>query len=198
MIKYFLLLFTLTFTPQSENLKNSEVPLEEYVVISAYLDTIKISPEDGKAVKRLVINQSTTDAGQSCLPSKIAQFHPGIASERLKPVFADLQDKSKTLHQLGRQFTSKYPYVMPSRKDLDSLFAKDDKLFDGWKNFYKQYPNSSGYLSFSRVGFNADKTVAIFFSRMSCGTLCASGDYYVLEKVDGAWKVKDVFNCWMS
>jgi hypothetical protein len=198
MIKYFLLLFTLIFTPQSENLKNSAVSLEEYVVISAYLDTIKISPEDGKAVKRLVINQSTADAGQSCLPSEIAQFYPRIASERLQPAFADLQDKSKTLHQLSNKFSSKYPYSMPSRKDLDRLFAKDDELFDGWKNFYKQYPDSSGYLSFSRVGFNADKTMAIFFRTMSCGILCASGDYYVLERVDGVWKVKDVFNCWMS
>jgi hypothetical protein len=72
------------------------------------------------------------------------------------------------------------------------------KSFDGWNDFYKKYPNSSGYISVSRVGFNTNFTRALLYKSNSCGSLCGSGDYVLFEKADGIWKAVNWFNCWMS
>ena len=72
------------------------------------------------------------------------------------------------------------------------------KDFDGWDDFYKKYPGSSGYITFSRVGFNSDKTKAVIYKETGCGMLCAYGGYVLLSKDNGAWKEIASYGCWMS
>jgi hypothetical protein len=58
---------------------------------------------------------------------------------------------------------------------------------ENWDEFYKQYPDSGGFVDLSAVGFNADKTVAIVSKGRWCGSLCGEGAYQVLQKIDGNW-----------
>jgi hypothetical protein len=57
-------------------------------------------------------------------------------------------------------------------------------------------PQSSGaYVMMSPVGFNPEKTQAIVYMGSSCGGLCGSWRFHLLEKVHGSWKEVPVATC---
>jgi hypothetical protein len=45
------------------------------------------------------------------------------------------------------------------------------------------------WLNVSRVGFNADRTVAIVDAFLGCGPRCGYGGLFILKKTDGAWRI---------
>jgi hypothetical protein len=84
-------------------------------------------------------------------------------------------------------------YVIVRNSDLPG-----DRLESFWEEFYKKYPNSSGLVFFSRVGFNERHDQAFVYVGRSCGGLCGSGDYVLLTKVNGQWVVTGEQNLWVS
>jgi len=67
-----------------------------------------------------------------------------------------------------------------------------------WPGFQDAYPEASGVVSFSRVGFGADKDVALVEMGYLCGDLCGAGGLYLLAKEEGCWKVQEALMEWMS
>ena len=58
-----------------------------------------------------------------------------------------------------------------------------------WQGLRDRDPDSAhSYIVLSPVAFNADKTLAIVYMGDSCGSLCGSGTFHVLEKKEGVWK----------
>jgi hypothetical protein len=57
----------------------------------------------------------------------------------------------------------------------------------GWGNFYKQYPDSGGYITFSPVGFDDSRTHAIAYVGTACGPLCGLWSSRFFEKQNGKW-----------
>ena len=58
----------------------------------------------------------------------------------------------------------------------------------GWGAFHKRFPGSGGIISMSAVGFNKKKTEAFVWIGFSCGPLCGSWSYRLLEKREGGWR----------
>jgi hypothetical protein len=59
-----------------------------------------------------------------------------------------------------------------------------------------EYPSSSAaYVIMSPVGFNHEKTRAIVYIGSSCGGLCGSWRFHLLEKVNGNWKDAPGITC---
>src|SRR5262249_8499323 len=174
----------------------NEIAAEDYAVYSAYLNEFDISPDNGKPVKLVVVNNKTAGPSKSCSTENVAKYSMGIAAEELKPLLEELQVKNKESTSLQKLFKIKHSYVLLDEKDFGAYFKTKD--FKGWDNFYKKYPDSSGYITLSRIGFNTDLTRAILFRSMNCGVLCGSGDYILFEKTDGKWKAVKWFNCWVS
>lgn len=87
---------------------------------------------------------------------------------------------------LQEKFKLKIPYKLVDSKTIISIINPLTEKED-WKAFYKQYPDSGGFIDLSAVGFNADKSVAVASKGRWCGSLCGEGDYYVLQKKDGKW-----------
>jgi hypothetical protein len=60
-------------------------------------------------------------------------------------------------------------------------------------------PEESGrfdsLITFSAVGFNTDKTVAVVYMTYFCGGLCGYGNIYELKKKIGIWRVVKYHNC---
>jgi hypothetical protein len=52
-------------------------------------------------------------------------------------------------------------------------------------------------ITFSRAGFNSDKTQALIYVACHFGDF-RYGEYYILEKEDEGWKIKSVLNAWIS
>ena len=93
---------------------------------------------------------------------------------------------------MQRQFQIEKDYEIVNSDTIRTLF-KDG----GWDSFYKRYPHSGGYVIMSAVGFNTEKTRAIVYTGSSCGALCGSWRFHLLEKIDARWKEVPGVNCSM-
>ena len=74
----------------------------------------------------------------------------------------------------------------------------DGRVENFWARFYKKYPNSSGLVFFSKVGFNDRHDQAFVYVGRTCGGLCGAGEYVLLNKVNGQWVVRDEEGLWVS
>ena len=91
-----------------------------------------------------------------------------IVSRSCLPVFCD--DPA-----LKCDFTIQKPYKMLSRAGLHAAFRHlpPNAVSDGWEGFRDSFPDSSGYLILSGVGFNSDKTIALVTSNTGTATCAA-------------------------
>jgi hypothetical protein len=88
-------------------------------------------------------------------------------------------------------------YLLVGEKELAQVFRKGE--FDrAWTRFYAKYPNSSGLIFLSKVGFNSDRTQAMLYAGRQCGGLCGSGSYLLLNKRNGKWFVEEDMGLWVS
>ena len=82
-----------------------------------------------------------------------------------------------------------------SKSTFESFF---DQTGQGWRDFYKTYPKTSGAFSVSRVGFNENHDEAIIYVATQCGGLCGHGEFTLLEKEGAVWRIKQSFPLWES
>ncbi|HXW92594.1 MAG TPA: hypothetical protein VEK33_18750 [Terriglobales bacterium] len=90
---------------------------------------------------------------------------------------------------LDFQFSITKPYRLISKGEIETAFShrRSNVVADGWEGFGTAFPDSSGYLILSGVGFNADRTVALVYVEHLCGGLCAEERFYILKKLNGQW-----------
>ena len=163
---------------------------EEYFVYATLLKERFLTPE----IKRLVIEAYTSidDQSFSDLDETIKRAAP-LSAETA----ANFRSKRARL-KLHDDFGLAVEVDFLSQKERATIFKRSSKNYDGWRAFYGKYPASPGILKLSRVGFNADKSQALIFVAHSCGWLCGEGNYFVLVKKDGEWKIMKELVTWMS
>lgn len=59
-----------------------------------------------------------------------------------------------------------------------------------WINFYRRFPDSRGFIMFSRIGFNTERTQALVYVGSRCGPRCGDIHFLLLEKLNGVWTTK--------
>jgi hypothetical protein len=59
-----------------------------------------------------------------------------------------------------------------------------------WINYYRRFPDSRGFVMFSRIGFNAQRTQGLMYVGSRCGPRCGDRYFLLLEKTNGAWSIK--------
>ena len=154
---------------------------EAYAVYSVVLQAEW--PARVAKAKRLVIQIETEDypfiGDEGCL-------QPAEGDEaKYGPILAAYREINKKAKMLQRKFAPAFRYALVSKASIHNYFAIAG--VDGWREFYRKYPDSGGYITMSAVGFNADKTIAIVYMGHSCGGLCGGGTYHFLRKAEGKW-----------
>jgi len=112
-------------------------------------------------------------------------------------LIADFENKNKAAVKLEAKFTynKNLSVVIAPRKDIDDIFSSQE---DGWEEFYKKYPGSTGTTELSRVGFNKDMTMALVYFGNQRHWLAGAGYYVILKKEDGNWTVLASAMAWIS
>ena len=149
-------------------------------------------------VKMLVIEEWTVrganaDIGEENEGERLKQvgFSPILSQETIDDYVA----KNAKSHQLTKSFDIKLEYALTSREKIGQIFKSGPA---GWDEFYRQFPDSGGYLSLSRAGLNTNSDQALVYVESSCGELCGTGSYQLLVKNDQGWAVQKRYVRWMS
>ena len=180
----------------------SKVEKEEYAVYSDLIDIFFIqkgglgSNPNPKVL--VIVNETTIDSRVKPVwtNSEISIYDVNLEGfRRIKledSLIADFEKKDALgPKKLMDQFSLDVPVVLVSKGEIDQIFGE-------WDDFYKRFPDSQGYMTLSRVGFNSDRTKALIYMDNGCGVLCARGCYFLLHKEYGDWFITEEFDCWMS
>ena len=157
--------------PSTEH-RESELSMQEYAVYAAV--TIQIF---WKADTRIALVDGNTVAAE--LPPKFQAYLSGHFTALEKSTIDDLRSKPDAVLQLRFPLNRDYRIVEGQKVSFgETVGGRPD------------YPNSTGVLSFSRVGFNSDKSQAWVFVRQHCGGFCGLDVWVLLlRQQDGNWQV---------
>lgn len=77
-----------------------------------------------------------------------------------------------------------------SKAEAEELGRKPTKKADFWKRLFRKYSCSGGYLFLSHIGYNEDKTEAIFYIENLFHDLSGGGFLAICKFVDGKWQIE--------
>lgn len=114
---------------------------------------------------------------------------------------AGYESARKNENELKTKLEIPFKYSLISDKHLAKVFPNKndwDKLTEQWAAFDRLYPDSAGYNSFSRVGYDKTSRFALVYFVNWCGQLCGTGSYLLVEKGPVGWVVKEAAGIWIS
>lgn len=144
-----------------------------------------IQLSDELAVYRALMKEEGLDESKILIVNETYKWDPdgatavGVADKERN---ADFNEKLKASASLQTIFAGTGIGLI-SREELDKLPEKDF-----WNAFHERYPNASGILTLSRVGFDRRRTEATVRFANSCGWLCGHGGTWIFTKNNGEWK----------
>jgi hypothetical protein len=163
---------------------------EEYAVYSAYLSEGLLNDAHDWSVGGpvQVVVKDTTTSGANL---RLRAFY--VLDGRVH--FDQLHTSTRVSYLVRNLFQTRIlpKFVLPSRATV--AFASQSDY--GSPEFQKRFPHNLGFIVLSGVGFNPARTQAVFYIDHFCG-LCGGGRYVLMEKVNGAWLVRDEHYTWSS
>lgn len=174
------------------------ISLEDYAVLSRTIKTLYLDRViESERIDLLVLEERTSlqEKVGIDLDKVFLRFQKEIPNVE-KEVFDDLKTKNKQAEQLGAALDIPIKYTIVSKEDLKKSIGEGDPA-SMWTRFYKAYPNSSGLVSVSRVGFNRNMSQSLVYLERSCGPHCADGRIVFLTKEPVGWVVQKIHILWM-
>lgn len=126
-------------------------------------------------------------------------------------IYSGFGDRFRRNMDLDSTMARDYDRKSQARCVLDSLTLAADGLVcfrfneylesvgkPFWTSFREHFPSFRGFVRLSRVGFNADRTLALLLCETSCGSLCAEGQFMILRLVEGNWQLLIRRVLWVS
>jgi hypothetical protein len=173
-------------SPRPTVTPSPNIEAEEYAVYSALVQQNPIGYNLGSSI---VIREQTV-SGADMLELTLENVHALPA--RLVDSY---RSRNAASYTLGPNLDVEQDYALMPEEEFDEIFRKGGPV---WTRFQARYPEASGMVTFSRVGFNADGDEALTLVGYRCGDLCGAGGLYLLVKEDGSWKVQEELMAWQS
>nr|WP_297788715.1 hypothetical protein [uncultured Allomuricauda sp.] len=171
-------------------------PLNSIVVIEKYDNRYKQDLS--------LVNELSKDSIDSFTLNWLFKYKDTITQSRFK------NDKKlkKVIADLIQDFEN-HPKIEPNLFDLhgvEVLTMTLDKFYslihrgnryrrNAWKRIKAKYGTD---LVFQLSRINYQDNYAAFYYSYHCGGLCASGNFVIMEKVNGQWKILKSFELWVS
>lgn len=167
-----------------------EVAPEEYAVYSTLIGEQYLRDK----IKLVVIAGTTAGVDSALvLPDNLLEHLAPLS----RATYDDYLGKNNRPYKLGNSFSVRVKYVIVDFGDVEKLFERTN-VDDGWKEFYRLYPDSRGYVAFSRVGFDREMDEALVSMSLMCNSLCGEGRMFLMKKRDGRWEVEKQYTMWIS
>ena len=163
-----------------------EIEAEEYAVYSAMIQQNPIGYNLGSSV---LIREQTV-SGLDTFERTLENVHPLPAR-----LVESYQSRNAALYTLEPNLDVDLDYALMPEEEFEKIFLGEGSV---WARFQERYPEASGVVIFSRVGFGANEDEALVLMGYRCGDLCGAGGLYLLVKEDGNWKVQEELMVWQS
>lgn len=113
-------------------------------------------------------------------------------------VFSDYVIKNDTVYYLENKFNiASKNVILVSEEEIQFIFNSGD-VNKGWTEFYKRFPGSNGEISFSRIGYNTGKTLAMVEMGNMYASLGGEGSLIFLKFENNGWKILRAIPTWIS
>jgi len=171
----------------SRSIENAAVEREEYAVYSAMLS--ELYPKPG-ATSLVISNPAGANRFLASVTEKNIQFAIPGGPRVSQDTFADLLHRDKSNRWLERRLDVKTDYALVDFREIKRLFNDFAMSNDLSEEFKEKYPGAFGFISLSRVGFNARMDEAAVFVTWKCGhSLCGEGEFVLLLKHGRVWTI---------
>jgi len=166
-------------------------------LFAEYLSEIAGQIDQPKAV----VVQSTTvllpDRMSEWKTSRDIQAANSIIQDSTASELLSVGSTSRPISIPTARLPTKLSVFHVTEQDVRRIFEQAS-LTRSWEQFYREFPNSIGVLSFSNVGFNDLKDQAAFVLSVACGGLCGSGHLVVMKRSTTGWHSEESKSLWMS
>ena len=108
-------------------------------------------------------------------------------------VRADFKEKNKTRCVI-KPFVELPNVHFISEREHNLMF----RTLKGWTEFHERYGKKAEIVFLSRIGFNRDKTLALFHISSGIGSMAAGGSLNLCERKNGKWIVKMHIPTWTT
>ena len=179
-------------SPQS--IENATIEREEYAVYSAMIADYAYEEKGTMVIANPTFTRSETinlkDLQFFSIGLKVVQIASASPTPPLlQATLDDFLRRNHTNRWLNPRFEMNSKYVLVDFRDIKKLVSDFSPMDQEWKAFFKEYPESHGFVTLSRVGFNRQMDQALVHAGWSCPGLCGHWSFLMLAKKDGAWKV---------
>lgn len=113
-----------------------------------------------------------------------------------RETFDDFALKLLKEDTLTNKFITGKKIVFINSEKIQELFSSVTS--DGWENFYKEYGKTQGVTTFSRIGYNKNKTQALVYHGTQSQWLIGAGYYDLFEFRRGRWFRISSYKAWVS
>lgn len=167
----------------------SQMQTEQYIVYSAFIQPeFTADPHDLRTGGGPVVIHGSTMVSDQFINSRFHQYRYllGTASHTkalIPQLRASVLFEFLIANLLDMQFTKQF--TLNVRYELAT---EQETYLSTSEQFRKRFPDSYGYLTFSRIGFNRDLSEALFYTEHVCD-LCGEEKYVYMRKVNGRWIV---------
>jgi hypothetical protein len=172
---------------------------EEYAVYSAALANIRFTHADRG--QGFVIVRDTVDLHELPVPTADCSGLPVALRHRMEDVLVVNHglpvSSSRTLGE--KKLVIGRPYMLVNSRQADEWkrqrFSPRIPTDPPGAEIADQFAGTSDLVRLSNVLFNANKTVALVYVSATCGSLCLSSQWYLVEKTQGVWRVLSTPDC---
>lgn len=171
--------------PQNKSGLQCSLPIDEVQVLTSYL---KRSGE-AQSVTVLVTTTDTADIDLDYVNLLLASKGHGTPLEARQ----DLKRKSRRGCAINNVPEIRNLRLI-SKRDHDEMFRRRT----GWADFHGRYGKDAHLVTISRVGFDSEKKVALFYVTDGLGSMAGSCYLYVFELRTGKWVKKSEAPVWST
>jgi hypothetical protein len=163
----------------------ADIEKEEQAIYSFF-----VSADTGTAV---ILQDTSTNISTDNPQESIDYIKSGLQSISEETVNSYLERNAQP-GQLSPDMELGVNYVLLSAEELARISSQPD--WGGILN--EKYPGTHGYTIFSRVGFNNSLDQAVIYVGNVAGPMMGAGFYYLMEKKNGEWVIKEQVMVWIS
>jgi hypothetical protein len=147
-------------------------------------------PQDGLAL----ILEGTSSGLSTDTPQESADYIKSSLTDISRQTLDSFVERNQDSHPISQNMDLGIEYKILTYEELKKISSQSN-----WgEKLSEAYPGSHGYLIFSRVGFNNTLDQAVIYVGSVGGPLMGSGSYFLMEKQNGEWIMKDEVMSWIS